>query len=222
MRAGDHGRALLLTSPDTLGWRWGAPGFLLIISWARICYRRRSIPPRDRRGAVIPKGLRRWIRRRAVWASGLSPAHAARNTERLPRLPPSLPFPSARVGRRRRARNPRRGEYLSLSAYFVAPVSGVFGALPKYGGFCHYGRWLYRRDVLPSTLVHIAPFGPLGSTGRRPRPRIFTNVAVYWARRCAAKLVATPAAEIEYAAPAANSPHRQALRANCKGPPAMG
>ena len=84
MRDGPRGRAFLLTSPGT--WCWGGGGARVFSDFSargRCVYHRKPIPPRDRRAAIIPEGLRRWVRRRATEAGGLLPAHADRNRERL-------------------------------------------------------------------------------------------------------------------------------------------
>ena len=49
----------------------------------RIFWHRLPIPPRDRHAAKIAKGRRRYVKRRAVEAIGVSPPQAARYTESL-------------------------------------------------------------------------------------------------------------------------------------------
>ena len=109
----------------------------------RICYHRRPIPPRGRHASLTPKGLRRWIMRRAVGAIGLAPAQAARNSERL-----SLhPFGSGGGAAREPCAATNTSPKARIPDRRLACASGAF---PKYGCFCYNGRFLYRCDVSPA------------------------------------------------------------------------
>ena len=124
--------------------------------------------------------------------------------------------PPVRAGWRSRARTSRRDEYLSLSAYFRAPISGCRRRVTQIRMFLALRPMSISARCISIYVYTYSAFRELGATGRRPRPRIFltTPSTGGGVRR---RAYCDPAAEIESSSQAASSSHRLAFRANCKG-----
>ena len=109
--------------------------------------------------------------------------------------------PPGRAERRRRARTLRRAEYLSLSAYFRAPIFGRRRRISRVRMFSPLRQMSISAGRIPNYVCRYSAFRSLGATRRAPTPRISTNVAAYWAEKRRRAFFAILADEIESPCP---------------------